>query len=229
MIVRLPFVLTPDAADAMVAQLAARAPSDGALTAGVARTIKHNREVLDADLRRQLSLAISQALQRHAHFLAAALPKAIYPFVFNCYHEGMFYGRHLDEPVMGQPPNQLRTDLAITVFLSDPAAYDGGELVIDADSSATRAKLPRGDAVLYPATAIHEVAPVTRGTRWAAVSWVESMVRRADQRDLLRQIALASDDLRNILASDASRERKETLERRLLGLRANLLRMWGET
>jgi PKHD-type hydroxylase len=228
MIVRLPFVLAPDAAATMVTQLEARVATDGGLTAGAARTIKRNREVLDADLRQQLSATITQALQRHAAFLAAALPKAIYPFIFNCYHPGMFYGPHLDEPVMGRTPNQLRSDLALTLFLSEPADYDGGELLVDADSTPVRIKLPRGDAVLYPATATHEVAAVTRGTRWAAVSWVQSMIRRTDQRDLLWQIALASEDLRNIQASDASRERKETLERRLLGLRANLLRLWGE-
>jgi PKHD-type hydroxylase len=229
MIVQLRSVLTPDDADLLVSQLVTRPATDGALTAGIAHAIKHNREVLDPDLRQQLSTRISQALQGHAHFLAAALPKSIYPFLFNCHREGMFYGPHLDEPLMGKPPSQLRADLALTLFLSEPASYDGGELSIDADSSATHVKLPRGDAVLYPASAVHEVMPVTRGVRWAAVSWVQSLVRRTDQRDVMWQLALAAEDLRSLQAADASRERKDGLERRLLGLRANLLRMWGES
>jgi len=228
MIVRLPFVLNPDEAAAIVVQLQARTPTDGALTAGAARSVKRNREVLDADLRQQLSASISQALQRNAGFVGAAVPKAIYPFIFNCYQLGMAYGAHLDEAIMGRAAGQLRADLSLTVFLSDPASYDGGELVIDSDSTPVRLKLPQGDAVLYPSTALHEVAPVTRGTRWAAVTWIQSLVRRGDQRDVVWQIAQLSDELRRLQVSDATRENKEALERRLLGLRANLLRMWGE-
>ncbi len=229
MIVSLPFVLTPSDADAIVGQLQARNATDGALTAGAARAVKRNREVLDADLRQQLSASLNQALQRHAGFLAAAIPRTIYPFIFNCYHPGMFYGPHLDEAVIGKPPNQLRSDLSLTVFLSDPASYDGGELVLDTDGTPVRLKLPRGDAVLYPSTTTHEVAPVTRGVRWAAVSWVQSLVRRADERDLVRQVAQLADDLRQLQVSEPTRELKESLERRLLGVRANLLRLWGES
>jgi len=228
MIVRLPFVLNPDEAAAMVAKLQARTPTDGAMTAGAAGAIKRNREVLDADLRQLLSAALSQALQRNASFLGAAVPKAIYPFLFNCYEPGMSYGAHLDEAVMGRGSGQLRSDLSLTVFLSDPASYDGGELVVDSDSTPVRIKLPQGDAVIYPSSAVHEVAPVTSGTRWAAVSWIQSLVRRIDQRDVVWQIAVLSEELRRLQVSDATRELKETLERRLLGVRANLLRMWGE-
>jgi len=230
MIARLPFVLTPNDAATMVAQLTARTATDGALTAGAAaRAVKHNREVLDADLRQQLSASISQALQRHAAFLAAAVPRTIYPFIFNCYQPGMSYGPHLDEAMMGKPPNQLRSDLSITIFLSDPASYDGGDLVLDPDGAAARIKLPPGDAVIYPSTTVHEVTPVTRGVRWAAVSWIQSVIRRGDQRELVREVALMTDDLRRLQVSEATRELKEALERRLLGLRANLLRTWGET
>jgi PKHD-type hydroxylase len=227
-ILRLPFVLNPDEASAMVAQLQSRTPTDGALTAGAARAVKRNREVLDADLRQQLSSAISQALQRNPSFLGAAVPKAIYPFIFNCYHPGMAYGGHLDEAIMGRGAGQLRADLSLTLFLSDPASYDGGELVVDSDSARVPIKLPQGDAVLYPSSAIHEVAAVTRGTRWAAVTWIQSLVRRIDQRDVVWQIAQLSDELRRLQVSDTTRELKETLERRLLGVRANLLRMWSE-
>jgi PKHD-type hydroxylase len=228
MIVRLPFVLNPDEAAAIVAQLQARTPTDGALTAGAASSVKRNREVLDADLRQQLSTSISQALQRNAGFAGAAVPKAIYPFIFNCYQTGMAYGAHLDEAIMGRAAGQLRADLSLTVFLSDPTSYDGGELVIDSDSTPVRIKLPQGDAVLYPSSALHEVAPVTRGTRWAAVTWIQSLVRRGDQRDVVWQIAQLSAELRRLEVSDATRELKDALERRLLGVRANLLRMWGE-
>jgi len=228
MIVHLPFVLNPDEAVAIVAQLQARTPTDGALTAGAAGAVKHNREVLDADLRQSLSASISQALQRNAGFLGAAVPKALYPFIFNCYQPGMSYGAHLDEAVMGRGAGQLRADLSLTVFLSDPASYDGGELIVDSDSTPVRVKLPQGDAVLYPSASVHEVAPVTRGTRWGAVTWVQSLVRRPDQRDVVWQIAQLSEELRRLQVSDATRELKETLERRLLGVRANLLRMWGE-
>jgi len=229
-IVRLPFVLPANDAAAIVGQLDARSATDGALTAGAAaRGVKRNREVLDADLRQQLSALLSQALQRHAGFLAAAVPRTIYPFIFNCYQAGMFYGPHLDEAVMGKPPHQLRSDLSITIFLSDPASYDGGELVLDPDGAAGRIKLAQGDAVLYPSTTVHEVTPVTRGMRWAAVSWIQSVVRRADQRELVRELAAMSDDLRRLQVSEATRALKDALERRVLGLRANLLRMWGET
>src|SRR5580658_2530018 len=154
MIVHLPFVLNPDEAVAIVAQLQARTPTDGALTAGAGGAVKHNREVLDADLRQSLSASISQALQRNAGFLGAAVPKAIYPFIFNCYQPGMSYGAHLDEAVMGRGSGQLRADLSLTVFLSDPTSYDGGELIVDSDSTPVRVKLPQGDAVLYPSTSV---------------------------------------------------------------------------
>jgi PKHD-type hydroxylase len=121
-----------------------------------------------------------QALGKHPLFNAAALPMRLRAPIFSRYRPGMSYGLHVDDALMGGA-NPVRTDLALTLFLSDPADYDGGELVIESGGLAQGWKLPAGDAILYPANTLHRVAEVTRGERHAAILWVQSHVRGPPQ------------------------------------------------
>ncbi|MBS0516935.1 MAG: Fe2+-dependent dioxygenase [Proteobacteria bacterium] len=162
---------------------------DGAASAGsLARQVKHNFQLDDRD---DSAIALGNHLLRklghHALFVSAALPRKIHPPRFNLYNDGGNYGAHVDSAVMALSATRdnLRADLAATLFLSDPADYDGGELEIEAGFGVQPVKLDAGDMVLYPASSLHRVAPVTRGTRLAAFFWVESFVADAQARTLL--------------------------------------------
>ncbi|MBS0582021.1 MAG: Fe2+-dependent dioxygenase [Proteobacteria bacterium] len=162
---------------------------DGAATAGsLAREVKHN---LQLDERGDAAIALGNHVLRklgnHALFVSAALPRKIHPPRFNLYRDGGDYGAHVDSAVMRLPGTQdsLRADLAATLFLCDPADYDGGELEIEAGFGAQTVKLGAGDMVLYPASSLHRVAPVTRGARLAAFFWIESLVGDEQMRALL--------------------------------------------
>lgn len=162
---------------------------DGKLTAlGLAKTgIKDNLQ-LDPESEPYVELGntVLAALQRNETFKSVALPKRFAPPIFNRYEKGMEYGAHFDSPIM--VGNLLRTDLSVTVFLSDPASYDGGELSIEGNLGWEQVKLMAGDAVLYPATTLHSVEPVTRGVRLAAVTWVQSLVRDQEIREILHDL-----------------------------------------
>ena len=132
----------------------------------------------------------------------------------------MHYGNHIDDPIMGEG-QRYRSDIAITIFLSDPAAYEGGELAIRSSFGTQSVKLPAGDAVMYPASSVHEVRPVTSGERLVAVTWVQSLVRDARQRELLFELHQARERM--------LRESPESeVTRRLEVVYANLVRMWAE-
>jgi PKHD-type hydroxylase len=155
-------------------------------------------------------------------FISAALPLKLVPPLFNRYAGGQSYGGHIDgavRPVLGTP-HRVRTDLSATLFLSDPAEYDGGELVID--DIGQRLKLPAGDMVLYSGTSVHRVEPVTRGARLAAFFWVQSMVREDARRDVLFQIDTALQELGRDVANHPSLVK-------LAGAYHNLLRLWSDT
>ena len=220
MYTRLDGILTNDEVQRLTVLLASATFDDGAATAGpAARGVKHNLQATGADTEQARRL-LNDALMRSQTFRGVALPFRILPAIFSRYGVGMTYGDHTDNPIMGADV-PVRTDLALTVFLSEPADYDGGELVIDVDRAAQRVKLPSGCGVVYPATSLHRVAPVTRGERVAAVTWVQSLVRDATQRDLLA-------DLGTVLAAlrASAPNARETLL--VAKTRANLMRMWSE-
>jgi len=194
--------------------------ADGAKTAGAAaRPVKHNRQAAGDDPQVQaLGEFVTAALRRRPTFELAARPRRLSRLLFSRYEAGDTYGAHTDDALMGDPP--LRTDLAFTIFLSDPESYDGGGLTISTPLGEQAIKLSAGDAVLYQAGTIHHVAPVTRGVRLACVGWVQSLVRDPAQRELLFDLATA----RAQCAGAAARETLLLLDR----TQSNLLRMWAE-
>ncbi|MBK5911208.1 Fe2+-dependent dioxygenase [Rhodothalassium salexigens] len=191
---------------------------DGRRTAGwAAAAVKNNRQARPGGRARTLAHQVERALQANEVFAAYARPKAFVRTQFSRYGEGMAYGAHVDDALMGGQ----RTDLSFTLFLSDPQTYDGGDLVIETEAGDTRVKMAAGEAVVYPTGALHRVEPVTAGERLAAVGWVRSFVRRADQRDVLFDLEIAARGVHG-------REGKSDTFDRLAKARANLVRMWAE-
>jgi PKHD-type hydroxylase len=188
----------------------------GAATAGWhARPVKHNEQASGAAAAQAVA-AVKDALGAHPVFNAVARPKALVGLLVSRYGPGMEYGTHVDNAMM----NGIRTDLSFTVFLARPEAYDGGELVIEANDGEQPVKLAAGSAVVYPSTSLHRVEQVTRGERLVVVGWVRSLVRRADQREILF-------DLDQMIASQRMGGDRAMLDR-LMKCKANLLRMWAE-
>ena len=196
---------------------------DGKASAGAAaRRVKHNLEAERgaAELER-LDEMVMGKLARHPAYRGGALPLHAATPLYIRYAAGMEYGDHLDDPIMGAGGVRYRSDVAVTVFLSAPEEYDGGELVIRGAAGAQAVKLPAGDAVLYPAGTIHHVNPVTRGERLVAVTWVQSVVRDAARRELLYGLNLAREKL---LASAPAAEETAQVNAAYL----NLIRMWSD-
>jgi len=179
-------LLEPEEAAGLVHELNQRQFADGKLTAnGRAREVKNNLQLeRSAPEASPLHRTIHEAFARCAEFQAFALPKRVLAPLFNRYESGMQYGAHIDNAMMGGFTG-VRTDLSVTLFLSPPDSYDGGELVVELPSGEQEIKLDSGEAVVYPSTAVHRVAPVTRGVRFAAVTWVQSSVRDERVRAIL--------------------------------------------
>jgi len=193
---------------------------DGASTAAsAAGAVKNNLQMERAADRDELDKTIVQALIRHAVIRSACLPARVMRPIFNRYETGMAYGWHTDNPLMAEG-GTVRTDIAVTVFLSDPDSYEGGGLLVNAAGGQGRFRMPRGHALLYPASTIHSVEPVTKGVRHAAVTWIQSMVADVSRRELLHDLDRASRIVR---------EKAPTSDEALLLMKthANLLRMWA--
>lgn len=224
MLLEVPEVLTREELRICRAALAAARWVDGNVTAGhQSRQVKYNTQLAeDSDAARALGHLVHRALSRNLLFLSAALPARIYPPLFNRYGVGDAFGTHVDnafrQPHDGGP--RLRTDLSATLFLADPDEYDGGELVIEDTCGSRAVKLPAGHLVLYPATSLHRVDPVTRGTRLASFLWVQSLIPEDAQRTLLFDLDMAIVRLRDRLG-----EADELVA--LTGVYHNLLRRWG--
>jgi len=230
MILRLPNLLTADELQQLREWLnvdAAGEWSDGRITAGSqSRQTKNNQQLPEmSTIAQQASLLVSQAFSRNPLFVTGALPKRVYPPLFNRYAGAAnAFGAHIDNAVRtdARTARHVRTDISCTLFLSDPASYDGGELVVSDTFGDHAIKLEAGDAVLYPGTSVHRVNPVTKGERLASFFWIESMVRRDDQRRLLYDMDMAILGLRQ--------KNKQTIDSteviRLTGCYHNLLRMW---
>jgi len=195
---------------------------DGKLSAGAAaRRVKANEERDRGVGVERLDRLVMSALARHPAYRNGALPLHAASPLYARYRPGMTYGEHLDDPIMGTEGVLYRSDVAVTVFLSEPEAYDGGELVVRTAAGEQSVKEAAGNAVLYPASTIHRVNPVSRGERLVAVTWVQSLVRDPARRELLYGMNLAREKL---LA--AAPEAEETAQVNAAYL--NLIRMWSD-
>ncbi|MEJ1096112.1 MULTISPECIES: Fe2+-dependent dioxygenase [unclassified Pseudoxanthomonas] len=227
MLLQIPDVLTAAQVAQARTQLDAADWADGRITAGYqsAKT-KDNAQLPESSpVAHELGAVVLEALSRNSTFFSAALPKRIYPPLFNRYSGGQSFGYHVDNAVRydrsrgGAEP--IRTDLSATLFLSAPDEYDGGELIIEDTFGTQNVKLPAGHLVLYPGSSLHRVAPVTRGTRLASFFWMQSMLRDDGHRRLMFQMDVA---IRR-LTQDVP-EHPALVQ--LTGVYHNLLREWAE-
>jgi PKHD-type hydroxylase len=223
MLIRLPQVLDREGREQLERIVAKGEFVDGRLTAGYrAKRVKENLQLKkSAEQAKAIDDIVVKALQRHPAFKAAALPRYIQSPLIGRYDEGMAYGDHVDDAIM-TPANPVRSDISVTVFLSDPNDYDGGELTVTTSFGENQVKLAAGDGVLYPSSSLHRVAPVTRGTRLVAVTWVESLVRDPGQREILHDLAA----IRRFLSQSAPEDEATDLAHKTY---SNLLRRWAET
>lgn len=193
--------------------------ADGKATADApTQPVKHNLQMEQSAAGDELAQSIVQAIARNPLVQRACMPSRVVRPMISRYETGMQYGWHTDNPLMveGRP---LRTDIAATIFLTDPDDYEGGDLLVNTAGGQARFRLPRGHAVLYPATLIHSVGEVTKGTRHVAVTWIQSIVESAAQRELLHELDSASR-----LVRDKAPESDEA--RLLMKVHGNLMRMW---
>lgn len=201
--------------------------ADGRITAGhQSAKAKDNAQLPAHDpVARELSDILLEVLGRNSEFFAAALPRRIFPPLFNRYQGGQSFGFHVDNAVRydheQRPPQPIRTDVSATLFLNDPADYDGGELVIEDTYGTQQIKLPAGDLVLYPSTSLHRVTPVPRGVRLASFFWVQSLVRDDAQRRMLLELDVSIRQLTQELPEHPALVQ-------LTGVYHNLLRRWTD-
>ncbi len=195
---------------------------DGRLSAGKeAAAVKHNEELAsDAAMVNQLNQIVMGTLVQNPQYNGAAMPLRIAAPFYARYGAGMHYGDHVDDPIMGQG-NRYRTDLSLTLFLNDPSEYDGGELLIRTGFGDQKVKLPAGDAILYPSGSLHQVTGITRGERLVAVTWIQSMIRDAGQRELLYTLFQARETLLELQPEAVQTRQVSTAY-------INLVRMWAE-
>ena len=199
---------------------------DGRVTAGYqGAPVKFNQQIDErSDVAHACQRIVVAALERNPVFISAVLPNMVYPPMFNRYGEGMKFGAHVDGSVRIHPHDgrKIRTDVSATLFLTNPADYDGGELQIEDTYGRHSVKLPAGDMVIYPATSLHQVTPITRGVRTSCFFWVQSLIRDDTQRSLLYEMDGAIQRLNQTNADEVAR-------RSLIGCYHNLVREWGET
>ncbi len=225
MLVRIPQLLSTAEAARFRRVLETAPWVDGKVTAGAqSARAKHNLQVPEeAPEARELGQIILTALGQNEAFVSAALPMRVFPPLFNRYDAGMDFKAHVDNAVRFAPGLiRMRTDIASTLFLSEPEDYDGGELVIEDTYGEQRIKFAAGDMVVYPATSLHRVEPITRGSRWASFFWTQSMVRDDGQRRTLYDLDRAIQDIRGEISDD------HHAVVALTGVYHNLLRRWGE-
>ena len=224
MLLQIPAVLTAEQVRQFRGRLDKAEWADGKLTAGYQSAMaKHNLQLPEEHpVARELGEIILEVLPRNLLFIAAAVPFKIFPPLFNCYTEGQNFGMHIDNAIRSVKgtPHRVRTDLSMTLFLSEPHEYDGGELIIDDIYGTQSVKLKAGDAVLYPASSVHRVNAVTRGKRIASFFWIQSMVRDDGQRNQLFNLDMAIQQLGKELPESAAAIK-------LTGVYHNLLRMWA--
>jgi PKHD-type hydroxylase len=200
---------------------------DGRSTAGAQSAMVKKNEQLppNGETSRSLGRRVISALTASPLFISAAIPLHIFPPLFNRYGTGHHFGVHVDNAVRGDHLTgmRIRTDLSVTLFLSEPDQYDGGELIVEDYYGSHEVKLPAGHLVLYPANSLHTVTPITRGVRVASFFWLQSMIRDAHARSLIFDLDTAIQGLCERLGRDDP----ETV--RLTGIYHNLIRYWAET
>lgn len=225
MIISIPNVLAPAQVAEARQQLDSADWVDGRVTAGhqSARAKENLQLPEESPLARKLGDSIVAALERNLLFLSAALPLRIFPPLFNRYSSGHAFGVHVDNAVrqIRGTPHRIRTDLSATLFLCAPDEYDGGELIVEDTYGPQTIKLPAGHMVLYPASSLHKVQPITRGSRVAFFFWIQSMVRGDSERALLFDMDLAIQRLNRDTPDHPSVVQ-------LTGVYHNLLRRWAE-
>ncbi|MEO8487789.1 MAG: Fe2+-dependent dioxygenase [Betaproteobacteria bacterium] len=225
MLLRIPGVLSQDEVARLRARIDAAAWVDGNATSGhQSAKAKHNLQLPeDSAVAHECGELVLAALARSPLFFSAVLPRQVYPPLFNRYAPGMNFGNHVDSAIRVHPPTtrRIRTDVSATLFLTSPDDYDGGELTIDDTYGSQAVKPPAGDLVIYPATSVHRVTPVTRGARIASFFWVESMVRDDAQRSLLFDM-----DMALVRLSQTAGEHPSLVT--LTGCYHNLLRRWAD-
>lgn len=195
---------------------------DGRLSAGMAASrIKHNQEVdQKSDIFNQLNALVMSNLMRHRKFKNYTLPHRVSAPFYVRYSQGMGYGEHIDDPVMGSP-DHFRTDLSFTVFLNSPDDYDGGELMIDTPFGEQSVKLAAGEVVIYPSGTLHRVAEVTRGERRVMVAWVQSLIRDQTRREILFELNQVREKSLRKSPDDADTKKLDRVY-------TNLIRLWAE-
>jgi len=202
---------------------------DGRVTAGhQSSQAKDNMQIAEGSAAwRELGDMILKALGQNSLFLSAALPLHVFRPLFNRYSGGQSFGTHVDNAIRQVPgsPYRIRTDISATLFLAEPDEYDGGELSIEDTYGVHRIKLPAGHMVLYPATSLHHVTPVTRGARISSFFWIQSMLRDDRQRSLLFDLDLAIQRLGRDLPDQPVAQQTAV---QLTGVYHNLLRQWSE-
>src|SRR3984957_11055893 len=225
MIIRVPALLSAEQLAAAHALLAEAPWGAGRATAGYQSSqVKENLQLPeDCEASRKLREIVLTALERSPLFVSAALPARVFPPLFNRYEPGMNFGAHVDNAIrqVGATPHRIRTDISATLFLNAPEDYDGGELLVEDTYGAHNAKLAAGDMILYPATSLHRVTPVTRGARVAAFFWVQSMVKDDGERAILFDLD------RSIMELARAAPDSPALVR-LTACYHNLIRRWAE-
>jgi PKHD-type hydroxylase len=229
MLIRIPDVLTREQVGQARQILDTAEWVDGRVTAGhQSAQAKDNLQIPEGSPAwRELGDMILKALQQNSLFLSAALPLHVFPPLFNRYSGGQSFGTHVDNAIRQVPgsPHRVRTDISATLFFAEPEEYDGGELSIEDTYGVHRIKLPAGHMVLYPATSLHLVTPVTRGARTCSFFWIQSMLRDDGQRSLLFDLDLAIQRLGRDLPDEPAAKQTAV---QLTGVYHNLLRQWSE-
>jgi PKHD-type hydroxylase len=226
MLVCVPDVLSKSEVAEFRVAMDAAAWEDGRSTAGAqSATVKKNEQLPpNGEMSRKLGERVIKALTANPLFISAAIPRHIFPPLFNRYGEGQHFGIHVDNAVRGDPLTglRIRTDLSVTLFLSEPDEYDGGELIVEDHYGSQAIKLPAGHLVLYPATSLHTVTPIARGLRVASFFWLQSMIRDAQARSMIFDLDSAIQGLTQRL------DRNDPEIVKLSGLYHNLIRYWAE-
>lgn len=226
MLIAIPGLLDADALARVHDTIGAAEWVDGNVTSGAqAALAKRNRQLPEESSAAQAARAIVLgALERSPLFIAAALPLKVFPPLFNSYEGGESFDVHVDNAIRIQRGTEfrVRSDLSATLFLSDPDDYDGGELIIEGEFGAQSVKLAAGDMVLYPASSLHRVSPVTRGRRLASFFWIQSMVRDDGARRILFDLD------QGVQGVAAERGQGDPAVIRLTGVYHNLLRRWAD-
>jgi len=225
MLLHIPDVLTKEQVAEARRVMDAAEWVDGNVTAGQQSAQAKRNEQLpeDGEAARQIGDMVLQALQQNALFISAALPLKVFPPLFNRYQGGHSFGTHVDNAIrqIRGTPHRVRTDLSATLFLAEPEEYDGGELTVEDTYGVHKVKLPAGHMILYPATSLHHVTPVTRGARVASFFWIQSMIRDDGERTLLFDL----DSAIQALSRDSPGHPSAV---QLTGIYHNLLRRWAD-